>query len=1527
MPGETVKLQVELVEKNAEARLKALDKLATEMGNRKITLNFDEASLTRWKTATDGMTNAQINAFAKMAVAAENTAQEEIAAANRVQQEVIKAEAKKVVETEKANAKIAAESEKANAKIIAATEKTAQAAINAESKREQAALKSNSRITESTSMFGKMSDKVFKAYSSGAITAEQATLLMEQGQRSLADQLGITALKAMALHRAFSLIVTALRSAVSEMKDMDKALTTIQMVTGMSTSQISGVRQTALKSAKETGRDATDYLSAYERFARAGYRENIEELTRLSLITQNVGDVTEDTASKFLLAADAAWKLGGDSEKLMTILDGVAAIADQNATDISKIAEGVTIAGSAFANAGETMQTFAAMLGATTAATQRSGGEMARGLQTIMFRVRQVKGELDDGEIINAEDISNAAKALDSVGISVLNDNKQLKSFSEIMGELAEIWPELDKNIEKYGIGARERLQNALAGNRRGNVLFALMDNWGMYENMLDQFANSAGTALEKNEKYLDSWEAKTNELRSTWTQFVSDSLSSDVFKGFIDGLTKVLEGLGNLENAIPIIITLLSVIKGSAINDAFATLANKMLLATSAAGGLKAALAGIGQAITSPAGIIAVVGTAISILTILSEKQKQAAKDAIALGKAVLGSAADILTADQAVIPVKMRQVEEARDAAAKEFRQATNRAIGGGSELRLRDAMRSVFDNPNWDFPEAKGEDDTGWYVRLYNTATRAIKKAEEGTKEYKVLLDFLYAVDESYATYAKLDNGYEDLKSALDGDADAIERLTGMKKEETAATDESTESTEENAQAKRTWAENTKAAIKAGQIEIKEVDQLSKAFDRASESIKTASDSIANEKDKSIKSIQDIYDAMTEAGEKKYYGSNAFLRGIEIFFSEEEVNKIKRDGNIAMQKIADSNLDAYFEAVEKGDYAGAVYNLFKSISKQSISNENLRYIEDANDNWIFSMKDLGDAYEFQFNRAEQSIEDFLAGMSDATGFSETFIASMMQSLGMYSQELEQWQEDNKEYDVEITTNKDEVIAGIDEIIAEIDKVPKSKNIAIDVIVKESHVQTISSGSTSGSDGGTKPPGKAFGKRDTYSGIALVNDEYPADGSKAELIISKSTGRAYIANGGKPAIVNLKSDDIVLTASETKSALSGASSSFPAFAAGRTYKPEDANTIVIVGPDGEKITPKKDPPTGKVTIKAEKSDDSTKPKGGGSSKEKKADPTESWSSLKKLIDYLLEKGQDDLEDQLKVLDDQLAEMEAERKAQEESKELEEKQAAVQEALLDLEKAQVERTVRYYNEETKQWEWMADQGAVQKAQEAYDDALKNLNDYLDEQDYQKKRDEIEARKEELQAQFDAYKESWESIVDAIEAPAGDIKALLEIIKKSGTDTMKAQSGGIADLLNQLRDGLVAIGYAFGIGNIGANTDHTSTTADTVFDSGGFAFGSGMMRKGAVGAETVIGPGITSEILNPIRNANFAAFADSIKILMGASDSIAANKSAYVTNNNGGNFYVNGVKIGEDMMNQPFATVMRTISLHVNEAV
>lgn len=1333
MPGaETVKLQVELIEKNAEARLRNLDKLAKEMANRKITLNFDESSLARWKTATEGMTNAQLSAYAKLAVGAENAAAKVVAAD-------VKANQKRVSDEQKTNAKILADRQKSFDKKVELYEKedtkrrqiaerTAQTEINARTKVEVATLKGAQGVrklkteTDSLNTTSKQTDKIWSSLT----------------QRFTAANLISTAITF-----AISKLRQAIRQAVDEMKEMDKELTTIKMVSGASDSYINQLTNQAFAGARANGRTVTDYLSAAEIFTRAGYRENIDQLSQLSLMTQNIGGVEEEVASKFLLAADAAWKLGGSYDALLGVLDGVSSVADQNATDLGKIAEGITVAGSAFANAGESAATFTAMLGTTTASTQRSGSEMARGLRTILFRVRQVKAEFDDGEIVDAKSISNAAKALEDVGISVRDETGDMKSMSRIMTELSAKWGMLTKAQQSY-------LQNYLAGNRNGNVLFALMDNWGQYEKMLQQYEDSAGTALEKNAIYTDSWAAATENLKTSWTELISTLTDNgSLFTDLIKAGTFLVQGFNEL---------------------------------------------------------------------------------------------------------AKNNTNTKAADSLISDWERLTK-------EWQL---LNMVPGTTPADYFDLIGRFITSDWTEVSDAYKAAEKYQKDGKKRTEEL-------------------------------AEAIKDYSG-------AADGATDSTDDLADA------SEKAAT---------------AFDKQRTKISEVAKAIKEEKDDAVNSLADIYKAAMEAADKGLWGSNAFRKGGALFFSEESLAQIKEEGKTSAREY----LDAYFGEIESGDYSNAAANFFEKITGGS--NE----IKADNGEVLASVKDLGDAFEWTFDKGNRSMDDYLSSLSHYTGISDTFWASMIESLGLYSDEISKWTENNGEAKTEAEFDDKAAKSEAEGYIELLNSIPPFIQTTVRTVYEQSGLgaaqqaaapKTYSwSGYGSSTQGARSATyyGKAGGKRDNYSGIALVNDEFPANGSKPELIISKSTGSAYIANGGKPALVNLRSDDIVLTASETKSAFG-----VPGFIDGK-------NTIAIndggSGGSGSSLFGKIGNAVNKAVNNAVSAviSKSNNAGGIGDSGSAAVDPNESWNTLKKLVDYLLDKGEDDLKDQLKVLDDQLAELEAERKVQEESNKLQEKQEAVQQALLDLEKAQVERTVRYYNEETQQWEWMADQGSVQKAQEAYDEALKDLNEYLADQDYEARKAEIQARKEELQAQFDAYKDSWSAIIDAIEAPAGDIKALLEEVKKYGTSTMVAQSGGIADLLNNLRDGLVRLGYVFGLDNINANTSNSSTNENTVFDSGGFAFGSGYMRKGAVGAEAVIGPDITRDILNPVRNANFATFADSVRTLVGASNMIAANGGSYVTNNSGGNIIVNGIKIGEDMMQKPFAEVMRTISLHVNEAV
>ena len=425
--------------------------------------------------------------------------------------------ATQIEKTNTEQAKLAVQSEKTateQAKLATQTEKTA----TQQAKNEGA----TQRAATATNKFGK--------------AAKEASGLT----RLLGDSLDVIVAKIFAwqtINAAVATVIRSFKNAIATMKEVDSALVTIRKVTDLTESQIESLTNKTYELATAYGRTADELLDLSATFARAGFGDQLEEMTELAALLENVGDIEGDTAAKFLLAANAAWQLGGDYDSLMGIIDGMNEVTNQAAVDMEALTNGITVAGSVFANAGETAQTYTAMVGTAVAATQRSGNEVARGLRTIAMNIRQIKGELDDGEIIDEESISKASEALAEVGVHIADDNGELRLTSEILADLAEKWEGLKS-------GEQAKLAEALGGKRQANILLALMQNWEEVERQMQLYAEGAGSAMRENELYLDSWEAKTKILSAAWTEFISHLIETEQVKGILDGLTAVINAL-----------------------------------------------------------------------------------------------------------------------------------------------------------------------------------------------------------------------------------------------------------------------------------------------------------------------------------------------------------------------------------------------------------------------------------------------------------------------------------------------------------------------------------------------------------------------------------------------------------------------------------------------------------------------------------------------------------------------------------------------------------------------------------------------------------------------------------------------------------------------------------------------------------------------------------------------------------------------------------------------------------------------
>ena len=374
--------------------------------------------------------------------------------------------------------------------------------------------------------------------------------------------------------------------ALDTMKSVDDEMVTIRKVTGATTAELNKIEKQAYDTASAYGVAADEYLNSVANFSRAGYGEQASALAELATKTQIVGDTDAETAQQFLLSMDAAYKYQGSIEQLTKVLDGANEIDNNYATSIEKIAEGLGKVAPIAAQAHVGADELTAAIGTITAVTQRSGTEAATALRALFLNIiGDTKTEIDEGvtwttgEIAGLRDVikvyaKDAYDAAQATG-SVINPMKAIAGLSQSM---------------KDGLLTEQQLMEMVSdigGKLRTSQLLALIQNWDMYQSMLGDFADAAGSADKEVENALDSWTRKTEILKNKWTEFVSHLVETDTIKGALDGVIKLVELLDSTGGHLIITVGLLTgavLLLGHAKKELMASEAVKDIKAANAA-------------------------------------------------------------------------------------------------------------------------------------------------------------------------------------------------------------------------------------------------------------------------------------------------------------------------------------------------------------------------------------------------------------------------------------------------------------------------------------------------------------------------------------------------------------------------------------------------------------------------------------------------------------------------------------------------------------------------------------------------------------------------------------------------------------------------------------------------------------------------------------------------------------------------------------------------------------------------------
>ena len=336
----------------------------------------------------------------------------------------------------------------------------------------------------------------------------------------------------------------AIKSVISEVVELDKALTSLQMVTGYTDAQMDDLKNTLIDMSKELGVTVDALISGADEWMRAGLSaSDAMEALRASTVMATVANMDNAEATQYLVAQMNAYGLAASD--LMSLVDKMSAIDVVAATSTEELGEALSRTANSAQLAGVEYDKLLAMIATVSETTRQSANTIGNSFRSIFSRLQQVKlGSLVDEE---GQDISNVDKLLKSYGINLMEVTDNLTNMDALLELLGNRW-------KAYTAAQKSEIATTIAGNYQRERFLVLMDNWDRVMELERVSLEANGSAMEKYSVYQDSVQAKINSLKAAWTELADVTLNSgwiSFLMEFAQGFLELSTNTGGLANSI----------------------------------------------------------------------------------------------------------------------------------------------------------------------------------------------------------------------------------------------------------------------------------------------------------------------------------------------------------------------------------------------------------------------------------------------------------------------------------------------------------------------------------------------------------------------------------------------------------------------------------------------------------------------------------------------------------------------------------------------------------------------------------------------------------------------------------------------------------------------------------------------------------------------------------------------------------------------------------------------------------------
>lgn len=400
---------------------------------------------------------------------------------------------------------------------------------------------------------GPTGDKAFVALAQSVINAEvplkRTNAILDNFKKTLANT-AKWQISSNLMHG----VQGSLQKAYYYAEDLNRSLNDIRIVTGQSNDQMAEFAEKANKAAQALSTTTTNYTNASLIYYQQGLSD--KEVADRTEVTIKMANAAGESASKVSDQLTAVWNNFYDGSKsLEYYADVMTKLGAYTASSTDEISEGIQKFASVANTIGLSYEYATSALATLTAKTRESANTVGNSLKTLFARIQGLTlGEtLEDGT-----DLNKYSKALEKVGISIKDQQGELKDMNTILDEMMNKWDSLSR-------AEQVALAQTVGGVRQYTQLVNLMENKDYFKELVGVAKNSEGTLQEQADIYAESWEASKKRVQASLEEIYKQLVNDKFFIGLNDTLrdtlnitSKLIDSLGGLPGVLSVVSTLM---------------------------------------------------------------------------------------------------------------------------------------------------------------------------------------------------------------------------------------------------------------------------------------------------------------------------------------------------------------------------------------------------------------------------------------------------------------------------------------------------------------------------------------------------------------------------------------------------------------------------------------------------------------------------------------------------------------------------------------------------------------------------------------------------------------------------------------------------------------------------------------------------------------------------------------------------------------------------------------------------------